>query len=150
MPKNSVKFSVLHQKEFPFLKPVTGNETEVLCTLCDTKFGVGNGGRAKIIQHIETKKHIKAKKTTSSNKPITSFLENDPAMMQLSGKELTFAYHSARHQMSGPTVDCNSVLIRQLFEPKFTCSAKKTAKLVQNVSRTIFVWLQLLFFPNFR
>lgn len=140
MPKNDIKFSVSNHKEFPFLKLAAGSESDVLCTLCDGKFSVAKGGRPKILQHIETTKHIKALKTTSSNQSMTSFLASNPAQMQLSGKELALAYHAAKHQMSGKTVECNSALIRQLFEPKFTCGATKTSKLVQNVSsQAIFV-----------
>lgn len=151
MPKNDIKFSATNRKEFPFLKLAAGSETEVLCTLCDGKFSVAKGGRAKIVQHIETQKHIKALSTTSSNQSMTSFLASNPGQMQLSGKELTFAYHAAKHQMSGKTVECNSALIRHLFEPKFTCGATKTAKLVQNVSsQAIFVKFYDIFEKHFR
>lgn len=133
MPRNALKFTVSHSKEFPFLKLVSGSESEVLCTLCDGKFSVAKGGRSQIVQHIETQKHIKAKKTTNSNQSMTNFLSSDPIQLQLAGKELTIAYHAAKHQMSGKMVECNSALIRQLFEPKFTWRRLKLVKTCNNM-----------------
>lgn len=121
------------QKEFQFLKAVNGSETEVVCSLCDGKFNVSNGGRACIKQHISSQKHIKGAKIVSSNDSMTSFLAIDPSIMQLQRKELTFAYHSARHQVSTRTADCTSKLVNKLFDSKFSCGATKTSALVRNV-----------------
>lgn len=138
MPKFALKFTVALQKEFPFIKLAVGSEYEVLCTLCGCKFSIADGGKRQINQHVQTKKHAKATIAVKNAQPMSSFLPDDPAQVQLAGKEITFAYHSARHQMSGATVHCNSNLIKQLFEPKFTCGERKTAKLVRNVSFTCY------------
>lgn len=144
MPKYLTKFNPALQKEFPFLQRVRESETEVLCSLCNAKFSVAREGRGAIQKHIARQKHIKAAGAISSNKPMTDFLSADFAVMELARKELTFAYHSAKHQISGPTVECGSKLINKLFESKFTCGAMKTAKLVQKVSSNAFLKRTLL------
>lgn len=126
------------QAEFPFFKPVSENEGKVLCSLCNATIDISIGGRSYITKHLETQKHIKASMTVKSNKPMTSFLLNNPTVDLLRGKELTLAYHSAKHQISTRTTDCNSKLICELFEPNFTCGATKSSKLVQQVSSALF------------
>jgi hypothetical protein len=134
MPKYQTKFIPAMQAEFQFLKPVSGSESKVLCALCNAKIDISVGGRLYITKHVETQKHIKASMTLKSNQRMTSFLSNDPAVDLLRGKELTLAYHSAKHKISTRTTDCNSKLISKLFEPKLTCGATKSSKLIQQVS----------------
>lgn len=134
MPKSYSKFNVALQKEFQFLKCVAGSESEVLCTLCDSKFSVADGGRTRINAHVGAQKHIKSAKIVNSSQSIENFLGSNQSSMQLQGKELAFAYHSARHQISTRTADCNSKLINELFDSKFTCGATKSSKLVQKVN----------------
>ena len=131
MPKYLTTFNPAMQAEFPFFKPVSESEGKVLCSLCNATIDISVGGRSFITKHLETQKHIKASKTVKSNKLMTSFLVNNPTVDLLRGKELTLAYHSAKHQISTRTTDCNSKLICELFEPKFTCGATKSSKLVQ-------------------
>jgi hypothetical protein len=133
MPKNITKFNVALQKEFPFLKVVAESESDAFCGLCNSKFSVADGGRTRINHHISSQKHIKAAKTVKSNQPMSAFLATNPAQIQLQGKELAFAYHSAKHRSSTRTADCTSKLINNLFETKFTCGATKCSKLVQKV-----------------
>jgi hypothetical protein len=133
MPKNYTKFNVSMKKEFQFLKPVPGSEFEVLCTLCDAKFSVADGGRTRIKQHMETKKHITGSRIITNNQSMTSFLADDPERILLQGKELAFAYHTGRHRISNRSADCNAKMISQCFDKKFTCGATKSAKLVQQV-----------------
>lgn len=121
------------QNEFPFLKAVQGSDSVVLCSLCDGKFSVADSGRKQINQHLNTQKHIKGAKTVEVNKPITSFLQSQPAKMELERKELTFAFHFGKHRMSKRTADCTSKLVNKLFDSQFTCGATKSTKLVQKV-----------------
>lgn len=134
MPKTYSKFNVSMQKEFQFLKTVTGRDSEVLCSLCDGRFSVADGGRARINDHIKSQKHIKGSKIVNSNQSISAFLADDPFTMQLHGKELAFAYHAGRHRTSTRTADCTSKMIQNCFDKKFTCGATKSTKLVQKVS----------------
>ena len=67
MPKNFSKFNVSMQNEFRFMKTVAGSESELLCTLCDGKFSVGDGGRIHINAHIKIQKLIKASKIVTTN-----------------------------------------------------------------------------------
>lgn len=133
MPKTYSKFNPAMQSEFPFLKCVAESESEVLCKLCDSKFSVADGGRTRINAHIGTQKHIKGAKIVGSSQSMKTFLASNQSSMQLQGKELAFAYHSARHRMSARTSDCNSKLISEVFDSKFTCGATKSSKLVQKV-----------------
>lgn len=143
MPKTFSKFNSTMKNEFPFLKPVAGSESEVLCTFCDGKFSVADGGRTRIKAHINTQKHIKSSKIVSSNQAMADFLAIDTAKMQLQGKELAFAYHAGRHRSSKRTADCNSKMINKCFDVKFSCGATKSTKLVQKVSVKQFVLIFL-------
>lgn len=132
-PKLASKFNSVEQSEFPFCKAVDGNDSLVLCTICNSKLDISSGGKAYIEKHVGSLKHSKAASTVNTNKSMTSFLRSDSAMNLLQGKELTFAYHAAKHLMSTRTTECNSKLIGKLFEPKFTCGATKSSSLVQKV-----------------
>lgn len=133
MSKSYSKFNAGMQKDYPYLEKVPGSETDVVCKLCNGHISVADGGRYRINQHIITQKHKKASETVTSNKTITSFLSTDKVTMQLQGKELTFSYHSSRHQMSKRTADCTAKLVSKVFDPKFTCGATKTGTLVNQV-----------------
>jgi hypothetical protein len=135
MPKAKTKFNPALREEFPFLKLVDGTETEVLCTYCSTKFNIGSSGRYSIKRHEETRNHIAAANRVVSNQSVKSYLTTNPSADLLRGKELTFAYHSSKHQISGRASDCNSKLIADFFDQKFTCGRTKIAKLVQQVSQ---------------
>lgn len=134
MPKLSSTFNIALQKEFSYIKAVSGSDSDVQCALCDGKFSVANGGRACINQHISSQKHAKSLKTLETNKSMTSFFSTDKSLMEQQGKELTFAYHSAKHRISTRTADCTSKLVNKLFDPKFSCGATKTSALIQKVN----------------
>jgi hypothetical protein len=89
-PKSYTKFNVAMQNEFKFLKTVPGSESMVLCTLCDSKFSVADGGRTRIKDNTKTKKHIKSLEV-KRNQSISAFLAVDLLTMQLQGEELGFA-----------------------------------------------------------
>jgi hypothetical protein len=61
------------------------------CTLSDGKLSIADGGRTRIKDHTNTKKHIKSLADVKSNQSINAFLAVDPFTMQLQGEELTFA-----------------------------------------------------------
>lgn len=67
MPRFYSKFNASMQKEFPFLKLAAGSESVVLCALCDGKFSVENGGRARIKEHIKAQKHCKSTSKVNTN-----------------------------------------------------------------------------------
>jgi hypothetical protein len=48
-------------------------------------------------------------------------------------KEGTFAFHIVAHSQSFQSMDCTSIIIRKLFEPKFTCAQNKVRAIVVNV-----------------
>jgi hypothetical protein len=123
------------ENEFPYLKLVDGTEAEVFCKYCNKSFDIGASGSYSIKRHEESRNHITAAKTVVSNQSVKSFLTTNTAVDLLRGKELTFAFHSAKHQISGRASDCTSKLIAGFFDQKFTCGRTKTAKLVQQVSR---------------
>lgn len=133
MPKYASKFNVALKKEYPFLKCKSGSESEVTCEICSSSLNISVRGRGDIAVHIKTAKYLKALETIRSNQTLDKMLVKS-ASMALQAKELTFAYHSGKHQVSGRTSDCNSKLITKCFEPKFTSGKTKTAKLIQKVN----------------
>jgi ribosomal protein S27E len=85
------KFQKIHRTNSKFLKTVPGSESMVLCTLCDSILSVADGGRTRINDHTNTKKHIKSLEVVNSNQSISTLLAVDPLTMQLQGEELAFA-----------------------------------------------------------
>ena len=83
MRKSFSSFNLSMQQEFQFLKLVSGSESDVQCIICDGKFSVKNGGRARITEHCETKKHIEKSKVLKTVRPINSFLNDDPKVQHL-------------------------------------------------------------------
>lgn len=43
MPKKALKFNASMRAEFPFIKPVDENDSEVFCCHCSSKFDIANG-----------------------------------------------------------------------------------------------------------
>lgn len=84
-PKFASKFSSAMQADFPFLKSVDGKDSEVLCTICNSKLDISSGGRTYINKHIITARHVKAASTVNTNQTMTSFLASNPALDLLSG-----------------------------------------------------------------
>lgn len=80
---------------------------------------------------INIKKAVRA----ASSLSITSFFKSRVAGddLQCAAKEATFAYHTAKHELSFKTCDCNSKLIKKLFEPKFSAARTKTEAIIVNV-----------------
>lgn len=135
MAKYKSKFNLSMQKDYPFLKPKSGSENELLCTLCDSTFSIAARGRAAIKDHLTTSRHTKAANIVQSNRSLDGMLSSSPAVMALQAKELTFAFHTGNHRISSCTADCNSKLVKECFDPKFSCGATKTSKLVENVNK---------------
>lgn len=134
MPRSVSKFNRALQQVFPFVAPVTGSETDVFCKICDCKISVSDGARTCIEKHIKRQKHFKAAATVNSNRSIVEFVADNPAVMQLKGKELAYAFHAGKHRMSRRTADCSSKLVQKCFDNKFTCGATKSSKLITNVN----------------
>jgi hypothetical protein len=83
-------------------------------------------GKRKCVFNVEHRSAINA--TASAN--IRDFLK--PKMeititdLECAAKEATFAYHTARHELSFKTSDCTSKLIKKLYDPKFSSVRTKT------------------------
>lgn len=133
--KQRTVFNASLQKDFKFLKAVQNDPHSVLCKICNSSFSIGNGGRSDIKAHERTGKHAKNAKAVSNARPISSLLvdQQTPALMQLQTQEITFAFHTGKHRLSGSTATCTSNLIKKCFEPKFSSSATKTSKIIQQV-----------------
>jgi hypothetical protein len=121
------------KQEFPFLNSIPNSESDVLCTLCGSKFSIATKGRTNIKEHIGTQKHIKGENTVNANNSISSFLTDQPGKLELQGKELALAYHSAKHGLSTRSSACTSQIINKMFDPSFTCGATKLSALVREV-----------------
>lgn len=112
-------------------------ESEVVCSFCNSKFKIAGGGRYDIEKHVKTQKHIESAKKVYTNQSMNSFVTGNPAADLLRAKELTFAFHSAKHQIWGRAVDCTSKLVGDMYELKFTCGRTKSSKLILNVSSSL-------------
>lgn len=138
MPAYKSKLTAALKAEFPFLKQSESEEHSVQCTVCNSKFSVAHGGRYDITQHLRSVRHQNSKKNASSSNKLDSYLvdlkTSTPDELKISSKELTFAYHSAKHSLSLRAADCTSKLITKLLEPKFTSGKTKTSMLIQKVS----------------
>jgi hypothetical protein len=53
--------------------------------------------------------------------------------LQTLAKEGTFAYHTARHNISFKSNDCSSSLINKMFDSKFTLAQTKVSAIIRNV-----------------
>jgi hypothetical protein len=66
--------------------------------------------------------------TQSSNTKVSTFFKSivpDKNDMASALQEGTFAFHAVQHHQSFKSMVCSSSLIKELFEPKFTCSRTK-------------------------
>lgn len=139
MPRQKTKFGPALKNKFPFLNLQAGSASDVLCTICHGRFSVGSGGSRDIGVHVNSKAHILGLEKIKNTPSIATFLSNnnnndDPAVMKLSAKELTFAFHTGKHQISGRTAACTSRLIAGLFDETFSGGATKTMKLITKVN----------------
>jgi hypothetical protein len=139
MPLYKSKFTSALKTEFPFLKTSEKSEFEVFCTICSSAFSIANGGKSKVLQHLNSVRHVNGNKSSTSSKKIEGFFHNinhitTPSQYKTSAKELTFAFHTAKHRLSLRAADCTSKLISKLFDPNFSSAKTKTSCLIQNVS----------------
>ena len=65
--KLKTRFTPALQPEFLFLKLTAGSKNEVFCSLCISKFSVASRGRANIVDHINSAKHVKGAKQVQGN-----------------------------------------------------------------------------------
>lgn len=135
MPQYKTKFRGTLSKAFPHLQLVTGSETDVVCSICGGGFSVGDGGKRSAKKHDDSAKHQKWLNQTKNTPSMSSFLasNDDKAVMKLQAKELTFAFHTGKHQIAGRVAACTSSLITEFFDSKFSGGATKTTKLITKV-----------------
>lgn len=117
-------------KEFPFIRPIA------FCTLCNSSFRVGGGGRSFLVEHQQTKKHKAAITARASVPSVTTFFKRvEPSQSEydLAVQEGVFAYHTIRHNHSFRLMDCTALLNRKLYEPKFSCVRTQCDAIVTNV-----------------
>lgn len=93
-------------------------------------------GISQVKQHIETKNHQKKDEVVVSCQKLQGFFSSSKgtaADMKVALGELAISYHHAKHGISINSASCHSKLIRELFESKFKCSARKTSAIIKNV-----------------
>ena len=59
-----------------------------------------------------------------------NFSDND---LSVAAKELTFAYHTAKHGISLRTAECNSRLVSEFFDPNFNSGRTKKSSITHNI-----------------
>lgn len=139
MPPAKTKFGVVLQKQFPFLEAVKDAPGSVKYQHCSSIFSIENGGKSDIVRHLETGKHKKGAAKVVGSRPISEVFNETPASLVLASKELTLAYFSGRHRVSGPTTSCLSKIVKECFEPKFSCGYTKASQLVKNVREKLYL-----------
>lgn len=139
MPKRKCCFNDDYTKEWDFIRRGE-QEHEATCRLCSCTFSIGHGGKADIVQHIQTKKHKNQIPVPSSSKPVSSYFlkrhsdEDD----KVTAAEMTMAYHTIKHHQSFSSSDCNNKLFSTIFpDSKIAekCSSARTkcTALIKNV-----------------
>jgi hypothetical protein len=137
-PRGTNYFSDKLQKEFTFIKKLKTSDqdtSEVVCTICLSKFSIANGGRSKITQHVDTVVHKQALRLRSQNRNISSLcgaIVND-GDLEIAAKEAVFSYHIIQHDQSFRSMDCTSKLIKQFFEKKYSSARTKSEAIAVNV-----------------
>ncbi|XP_031333543.1 uncharacterized protein LOC116163646 [Photinus pyralis] len=119
--------------KYPFLRKVQGNESDVYCSFCSSKFSIGHGGNADVIHHVATAKHKSAVTLTTANVSITKFCKSsrlDDSNKKLAAAEGTWAYHLLQHNHSFRSGDCTSKLIKSMFEPKYSSARTKSEAII--------------------
>lgn len=131
MPKRKCTFTNNLKNQYPLLKLIINDR--VLCTQCRSEFSIGHGGRSTIKEHLATKKHKSAVESVAGTSSILTFFKDPNKDDLISAKEATFAYHSAVHNLSFKTSDCNSKLLSKFFEPKFCLARRECESVILNV-----------------
>lgn len=60
-------------------------------------------------------------------------IEPNDEHLKTAAKEAAFSFHTARHNISFRSTECTSQMIKDLFEPKYSCSRTKTAAVITNI-----------------
>jgi hypothetical protein len=104
--------------------------------LCRAVFSVSHGGKADIVDHVNTKRHKAALFAKSSSQSLTSFLdkknlgdqEREPA-----AQEVMFVYHTVKHNHGFQSMDCTLSISKKFLNKKFTCAQTKCKAVVADV-----------------
>ena len=134
--KRKTTWSDKYSDEFGYIQKVAGYNSKAFCSICCLKFSIVHGGRSDIVDHSKTNRHKSGTSAGSSSKKVSDYFKSITANndeLITAGKEATFAYHTARHNMSFRSSDCSAGLIRTLYDSKFTLAKTKLAAIVSNV-----------------
>jgi hypothetical protein len=106
-------------------------------TKCVFNVNVTHKGKGDIEDHVKTAKHRSAINTTASAN-LRDFFKakdgnNNNSALECAAKEVTFSYHTPRHEPSFKTSDCTSKLVKKLYDPKFSSARTKTETIIVNV-----------------
>ncbi|CAH1099089.1 unnamed protein product [Psylliodes chrysocephalus] len=99
------------QQDFPFFKNVAGSLNRVKFKKCTAEFSVSHGGRSDVNDHLKTAKHRSSEEAAVSSSKITQFFKNYDAgdtELVVAAKEATFAFHTAKYDLSFKTSDYTS------------------------------------------
>ena len=109
------------------------DDYRVKCARCRSTFSVKYDGRKAIVSHMQTKKHLDTLETIITQTSLESYSVLSEKKRILAAKEATWSYHTIKHNQSFRSMDCTSVLIRNLFASDFRCARTKTEAIVRNV-----------------
>jgi hypothetical protein len=135
MSKSKIKFNASHKNEFPFLSSDPKGESNVWCTWCKTSFSIATGGRSRIIEHVNSKRHSDSAKIVKNHQTIENHfaITTSKAELQTAATELAYTYHVAKHGIAFRTTECSSSLFALMFDKNYQCAKTKSAAIATNV-----------------
>lgn len=122
---------------FPYLRSAPNKQqSSVLCSICNSVFSIGSGGKTSVVEHERTSKHKSCLSARASTSSVVSFFKKSipsDEEFNLAIQEGTFAYHTVFHNQSFRSMDCTSNLVKTFYNKKFTCARTKCESIVKNV-----------------
>lgn len=111
-----------------------------MCSLCSSTFSISNKGKYDLEQHLNSEKHKKNIRASTSSGVVTSFFASTFSKQshQIAAAEGTLAFHTVRHHFSFRSCDCSHNLLKFILPDskiakKILCARTKTEAIVTGV-----------------
>lgn len=135
MSRGKCKFLDSFEETYVFAKRVKEDPYKFFCHVCNTTVSIINKGKFDIEQHANSQKH-KQRSSVSIKQKLESFFRRKDLTLEeakLTLIELTWSYHTVKHDHSFRDMDCTSNLLKKTCDRKITCARTKSECLVNNV-----------------
>lgn len=109
------------QKKYIFFNKSESNDSEIRCTICNSKINIASDGKTGIERHIASSKHQKALNDKATSHTVTIFFK-------------VWAYHMVKSTHSFRSADCASKIFRTCFElNEFQSARTKSEAIITTV-----------------